>query len=300
MRWGRGASRSRRRPPAVTRSRTGCPMAPAEHLLHHLSLACNRSANSGLGSRSSTVSQGSSSAPGVGGGQRLAQEPALRRDLRDDVAARPPAAPRGRPELPARRPAAGDGWGRPSRPRPERASAGRGRIRRRRRSARARLAAGATGSVRLATGHRRRRGPAAPPSTCARSTIRSSIVHRSSSVSTIEPRVGAPPDRGLVVGQQPKHPQHIARLEPVAVALERLRAWPRSSPRARSPSWSMSSARSTSAAPPMNSARSAPASTSRSTSGKTPAGRRSADQRAAPRRTARRPPGRAPRAPARR
>ena len=90
-----------------------------------------------------------------------------------------------------------------------------------------------------------------------------------------EPRIGAPADGRLAVGEQAQHAEDVARLEPIAMRSSG-RAWPSVSPSGSLPSCSMSSARSVSPAPFMNSARSAPASTSRSTSGNTPAGRRSA------------------------
>ncbi len=114
-----------------------------------------------------------------------------------------------------------------------------------------------------------------PPITCSRSTMRSSIAQRSSSVSTTSR--GFPLRRTAV-----SLSASSLSMRSTSPAVNWLRY--RSSvsrmasvrPSGSAPSWSMSKARSISPTPPMNSARSAPASMSCSTRGKTAAGRRSA------------------------
>ena len=115
-----------------------------------------------------------------------------------------------------------------------------------------------------------------------------------------QPGVDAATDSDLVLGQEPEHPQHIARLEAAPVAAPASSRSASVMPfRARS-DLEHEQPRSTSAAPPMNSARSTPASISRSTRGKTARRPPLDHQLEHLARTARRPPGRAPRAPARR
>ena len=171
---GRGAaaaSRSRHRSPGGA---APAPSGAAQHLLDAAACAWSRSANSGFGSASSTVSQGSSTAAGVVPRQRLAQEAAPLPHLGHDVGPGLRTAMRladrerrrradGEPAAPARgaRMRAGG-----------RCTRGTGTDRR---GGRGRAPASRPG----------RPGPSArlraPP---ARSTVRSSIAHRSSSVST--------------------------------------------------------------------------------------------------------------------